>query len=96
MEDITESEDEDSNQENSEVELIEDIFEEVTDEERIYGHPYDGLLVSYEYDSNDLKSDTYKDSVTSTQHTYESIDANDAAEVIHYDNKSVISINEEN
>ena len=46
-------------------------------------------MVSDEYDSNDPKSDTDKDSVASTQHTDDKRDSEDAAEAIYDDGKPV-------
>ena len=76
------------------IELIADIIKEFIEEENIDDHPNEGFLVSDESWSNDPNSDTDKDSVTSTQHTYWNRDAGYAAEVINNDDKSVTSINE--
>ena len=53
-------------------------------------------MVSNEPESNYPNSDTDEDSVTSTQHTYGSIDEEDEGGAINDNNESVTLINEEN
>ena len=67
MDKITENEDKESNEENSESKPIEDILEEIIEEEAIDENPPEGFLISYESDINDPNSDTDEDSIGSTK-----------------------------
>ena len=56
-----------SNEENSEGEIIEDIVEEIIKEEYIDENPPGGFWISDECDSNNPNIDTNEDSIGSTQ-----------------------------
>ena len=91
---MTENEDKESNEENYEIEVIEDIVEEVIEEEDIYENSPEGLLISFEFDSNYPNSYTDEESTRSTQDAESNIYVKDEAKVIN-DKKSVALVNEE-
>ena len=61
MDNITETEYEESNEENSEGKPTEAILEEIIEEEAIYENPPEGFLISEKTDSKTPNNDTYKE-----------------------------------
>ena len=70
MDNMIENEDKESNEENSESKLEEEIVDENSPED---------LLILYESDPNKPNSDTYEDSIRSTQEKETNLNTEDAA-----------------
>ena len=70
MDNMIKNGDEESNEENSESKLKEEIVDENSPED---------LLISDESDPNNLNSDTYEDSIRSTQETETNLNTEDTA-----------------
>ena len=66
LDDITGNENKGSDEENPEDYIVEEILEEIGEEEDMDKYVREELLISDEYDSNDLDSNTEAESIIST------------------------------